>query len=911
MSDDPLIGFSVDGIRFDSLLGRGAMGAVYKGVQIGLGRDVAIKIIAPHLAQDESYISRFHREAQTLGRLVHPHIIACHDTVHCRGPHGNELVLMILEFVDGWSLGSLLKKKHRMSAKQMLEFHRQAAEGLAAAHKIGIVHRDIKPDNIMITRKGQAKLADFGLAKSDDSAMLTQTGAIMGSPAYMSPEACRGELPTAASDIYSLGCSLFHGLTGITPYKATSAIQALHQHVHAPIPKLSGRRPDLIALDDLLIKMLAKRSSQRFTDATVLAHAIKSVMANIPSEAAAGMSTVEPEETSDSRAASDVAAHATATINPAKKSPASAAKNKRWPWLVAGVASSVVLLAFFLFSGNSTRVETQTITIDHTTTNTLDSVESLIAQGQRAAAEALFNKLSTDQLSGVEPQRITSIQSQLKPPAPTINQPSSASESPPDRLKQAEDLAANGRSDEADALLNSFKPSAELAARSDGLRQKLRKEFTERDESNRSKLSAAEMLISQGQLAQARALLESFPPPKIDREQNKRYMALLDKTKSVMSTNDKTILTLGTPGFGDHPLSNGYFSLPFGLPAKTPNVFVSRDAQLHLSLPTPGVVGKDGVVILLHASAPCTIRCTLISAKNRHERPVQKIDGQQWLPLNIALDAAEPLTAVEITGELIGNTSGKKNTENKSVTLHATHAIFTAGRSAQLSDLSIIPGGLLPLPTAATLRPDPTNDYRSAIGKMSRAFPAFATLDQVKIAVPAGTKKAGAYTYDIISQTLQLTAKTSDSALLYYDNTNTTLEQTFTTAHGACDLFFVLLGTAEAPSPATAQELVRRMYTGIEKGTLTVLILSQHKADNAAAQAAWDQYLNKIRELAPQLPIIDLATALQFAHKNNLNSTPADKEKYIASSLMGGIQELIARIQWAQTMYGGRRALRE
>ena len=197
MPDDPLIGFQTDTLRFESLLGKGAMGAVYKGTQLALDRMVAIKVIAPHLANDKAYRERFSREAQTLGKVLHPNVIACHDIGPCIGPSGEQLFVMVLEFVDGWSLGSLLKQR-KLSIRQVLELHRQAAEGLQAAHNLGIVHRDIKPDNIMVTKQGQAKLADFGLAKADDSAGLTQTGALMGSPSYMSPKPAVANHPSRA-----------------------------------------------------------------------------------------------------------------------------------------------------------------------------------------------------------------------------------------------------------------------------------------------------------------------------------------------------------------------------------------------------------------------------------------------------------------------------------------------------------------------------------------------------------------------------------------------------------------------------------------------------------------------------------------------------------------------------------------
>ena len=164
---DPLLGFSTDSLRFDELLGRGGMGAVYRGLQIRLDRPVAIKVIKPDLAADPGYRERFVREAQTMGRLIHPHVIACHDFGPIVGPDGGELLVMVMEYVAGASLGKLAGEE-RLPVRQVLEWYRQAAEALAAAHRLGVIHRDIKPDNIMVTRGGVAKLADFGLARASD-----------------------------------------------------------------------------------------------------------------------------------------------------------------------------------------------------------------------------------------------------------------------------------------------------------------------------------------------------------------------------------------------------------------------------------------------------------------------------------------------------------------------------------------------------------------------------------------------------------------------------------------------------------------------------------------------------------------------------------------------------------------------
>lgn len=192
MANDPFIGFSTDALRFDTLLGQGAMGAVYRGEQLRMNRTVAIKVIAAHMVADPHSIERFTREAQVLGGLVHPNIIACHDYGPTTGPTGDAIYVMVLEFVDGWSLGALTRQK-RLTVRKTLDLYRQACEGLGFAHRQGVVHRDIKPDNILVTTSGLAKIADFGLARNADSILLTQPGAILGSPAYMSPEACRGD----------------------------------------------------------------------------------------------------------------------------------------------------------------------------------------------------------------------------------------------------------------------------------------------------------------------------------------------------------------------------------------------------------------------------------------------------------------------------------------------------------------------------------------------------------------------------------------------------------------------------------------------------------------------------------------------------------------------------------------------
>lgn len=352
MTPDSLIGHQTSDLRFDRLIGRGAMGSVYQGVQLSLNRTVAIKVIAPHLAQDPDHRTRFDREARTLGRLVHPNIIACHDVALCPGPDGHELFLMVLEFVDGWNLGSLLKQD-QLTVRRVLDLHRQAAEALSYAHGMGIIHRDIKPDNIMVTRQGHAKVADFGLAKAEDSTLVTHTGVILGSPAYMSPEACQGQALSSQSDLYGLGCSLFHCLSGSPPFPGSSSLQVLNLHVHAPVPLLSSRRPDLAMLDQMLLRLLAKDPQERYKNGSVLAHDLKELIPLIPGRSQAGHgqeASVVSAPTILSGPPSVARHQVDASVNGERSPTATVATapnfsgRRRWPWLAAALVVALVVL---------------------------------------------------------------------------------------------------------------------------------------------------------------------------------------------------------------------------------------------------------------------------------------------------------------------------------------------------------------------------------------------------------------------------------------------------------------------------------------------------------------------------------------------------------------------------------------
>jgi hypothetical protein len=891
MPDDPLIGFEADGLRFESLLGRGAMGAVYKGVQAGLDRIVAIKVIAPHLAEDQTYLDRFLREGRTLGRLKHPHIIACHDIVRTKGPGGGDLVLMALEYVDGWSVGTLLKKKHRLTARQVLELHRQAAEGLSAAHRLGIIHRDVKPDNIMVTRKGLAKLADFGLAKGEESAMLTQTGAIMGSPSYMAPEACRGEAPTAAADCYSLGCSLYHALTGVTPYRASSAVQALHQHIHAPIPRLSARRPDLKALDPLLAKLLAKQPQDRYGNAGEVASALKAALAAVPPDAPAGISTAEPTAATDPTVE---AHHPTQTaVRPTTAVPAPAPRRRRWPWIAGGAA---VLLLLMIAGGRDEPVaegprdassragRDQTVLVAN-----LDTIEALLEQGQVIAAEVVLNQLPATDLptSGPLAQRIASARERVKAPAAKI--PPATGTAKTDHLNQAEKLIAAGDLDEADRVLTAAPDAPEQAARKLGLGGRLKQALREQNEDASHRLKGIEILLNNGQTEEARRQLEVMTLPRwAPADLRAQHQRLLDKAK-LGSTSALTHLRLGTPGFDGQPLPVGTATMPFRLPNGITQVAFGASGVMTLRLPKEAKAGQGGVVALIAASETTLVKVTLMAGGKRLSRPPQSLEAGTWTPMTVSLDTGDPVVGIEFSaGE-----SGRR------IQLYGAAAVLHAARPATVIDLALAPGALRPLPVSLTNR-DPQQDYRTFIRQVSDAGASFAALDRVTVASLEGSTDTAGKVLSGLTRLLDLPPVTSNDQRIVTFRNAVTLDAVFANAASQqVQLLVIVVNTSEPPTPSTALDQVKRCKNASARGTLPVLLLSHHHQDDVGLRRAWDGYLGMIRAQVPGLPIIDGGIAQQFLHTHLPELTISDPTalRMRDESIAAGFFELVARLR--------------
>src|ERR1700730_15890316 len=257
-------GFVVGGYRIDELISRGGMGVVYRATNVALNRIYALKVLAPELTDDDQFRERFKREMRVAASLHHPNVVG----IHYAGEHDG-LLFLVMDFVHGTDLHQLLRKSGALEPDRAVDLLAQFAAALDAAHGKGLVHRDVKPANILITvRDGEehAYLTDFGLAKrSDTVGALTQQGAVVATVDYMAPEQVTGAVTDARTDIYALGCVLYQMLTGNVPYERENSVATLFAHVHEPPPPVEGRISDTHpAFASVLAQAMAKEPSDRY-----------------------------------------------------------------------------------------------------------------------------------------------------------------------------------------------------------------------------------------------------------------------------------------------------------------------------------------------------------------------------------------------------------------------------------------------------------------------------------------------------------------------------------------------------------------------------------------------------------------------------------------------------------------------
>ncbi len=263
-SDDPAVLGRLGGYDVLDIIGRGGMGVVLKGFDRELKRFVAIKALAPHLAHSALARKRFAREAQAAAAVVNLHVIAIHQVQ----PNG-QLPFLVMPLLTGESLAQRLKVRGTLELKEILRIGMQAAEGLAAAHGQGLIHRDVKPANILL-EKGveRAVLTDFGLARAADDVSMTRQGIIAGTPEYMSPEQARGEALDGRSDLFSLGCVLYEMATGVSPFCADSTMATLRRIVDVQPAAMASLVPELPPwFCHIVERLLSKDPVQRYASA--------------------------------------------------------------------------------------------------------------------------------------------------------------------------------------------------------------------------------------------------------------------------------------------------------------------------------------------------------------------------------------------------------------------------------------------------------------------------------------------------------------------------------------------------------------------------------------------------------------------------------------------------------------------
>ncbi|MGH2865615.1 MAG: protein kinase domain-containing protein, partial [Solirubrobacteraceae bacterium] len=270
--------------RLESRLGFGGMSTVHLAMDIRLERQVAVKLLAEHLADDPAFVSRFRREAQAAARLVHPNIVQVFDSGR---DERTSQYFIVMEYIEGCSCAEILRDQGWVEVDEALAIIEQACEGLHYAHRHGVVHRDVKPGNLLRAREGDVKLADFGIAKATEQSSITQVGSVLGTAAYLAPEQARGEEAGPRADLYALGVVAYQLISGRLPYEAASLTElALKQQQEAPAMLDSLVAAVTPELADAIAIALALDPRERYEDAREMGRAI--------SDGAHGISPAQP-----------------------------------------------------------------------------------------------------------------------------------------------------------------------------------------------------------------------------------------------------------------------------------------------------------------------------------------------------------------------------------------------------------------------------------------------------------------------------------------------------------------------------------------------------------------------------------------------------------------------------------------
>jgi eukaryotic-like serine/threonine-protein kinase len=354
-------------------LGAGGMSTVFEANDTVLERPVAVKLLAEHLADDESFVYRFRREALSAARLQHPNIVQVFDSGQDPNTHRHYIVM---EYVHGPSAADMLRERKRLEIDETIRLVRDACHGLDYAHRAGVVHRDVKPGNLLFAEEmATTKLADFGIAKAAEQTRITQVGSVLGTAAYLSPEQARGEEAGPPSDIYSLGVCAYQFLTGRLPHEYASLTELALKQQQDPVDPITDYRPEVAPeLDEAVRVALERDPDARYSSALEMAEAIEAGVRGEATEATQrlGMSDLDMTQAIDQTAATRAMQRTTVGPNPtrvqqaAPPAPANTARaraereaashggSRRWGTFLALLAAiaAIVIVAIALLSSS-------------------------------------------------------------------------------------------------------------------------------------------------------------------------------------------------------------------------------------------------------------------------------------------------------------------------------------------------------------------------------------------------------------------------------------------------------------------------------------------------------------------------------------------------------------------------------
>lgn len=403
-AQDPLIGNPLGKYKILTEIGRGGMGAVYKGYDPALDRYVAIKVLAPHLVWEQAFVERFLREARAAARLKHSSIVTIHDV----GQEGN-WYYFVMEYLEGQSLNQIIEQYGALPVRNVLAIVAVLASALDYAHKQGLVHRDIKPGNIIISPAGEVAITDFGIARAVRDKRMTSTGTVLGTPEYMAPEQAQGLDVGASSDLYSLAVVTYQMLNGQVPYQADSTLALLYKIVNEPLPSIRQTHPDFPrGVENVFARALAKDPNQRYATAQDFVTTLKRAFSGGKIEPL----PVPPRPKPTSQPNTPTVIMESGEMQPASKDQSSSQATPpppgphrpRWMWALIGIA----VLAFIGIGATVLGRTGISPTPEPTATVTLSPTQTQRAEVTKESGSVL-----------VDPPKPTSTAIPISPPPPT------------------------------------------------------------------------------------------------------------------------------------------------------------------------------------------------------------------------------------------------------------------------------------------------------------------------------------------------------------------------------------------------------------------------------------------------------------------------------------------------------------